>query len=150
MGIAEDWSDLLFDLTCLSKQSAKRRFKKSIKYGWGGLCGYCRCNRATTLDHIKPKSKGGDSLRSNLLPCCLKCNHSKGTEPWLVWFKRQPFYNEVAQELIEEWITNKRFIEEELDDQPTYHRTTVCSHKSKIRGNSNEQTCSGKNGLAPA
>jgi len=150
MGIAEDWSDLLFDLTCLSKQSAKRRFKKSIKYGWGGLCGYCRCNRATTLDHIKPKSKGGDSLRSNLLPCCLQCNHSKGTEPWLVWFKRQSFYNEVAQELIEEWITNKRFIEEELDDQPTYHRTTVCSHTSKVRSNSNEQTCSGKNGLTPA
>lgn len=150
MGIAEDWSDLLFDLTCLSKQSAKRRFKKSIKYGWGGLCGYCRSNRATTLDHIKPKSKGGDSLRSNLLPCCLKCNHSKGTEPWLVWFKRQSFYNEVARELIEEWITNKRFIEEELDDQPTYHRTTVCSHTSKIRSNSNEQTSSGKNGLTPA
>lgn len=150
MGIAEDWSDLLFDLTCLSKQSAKRRFKKSIKYGWGGLCGYCRSNRATTLDHIKPKSKGGDSLRSNLLPCCLKCNHSKGTEPWLVWFKRQSFYNEVAQELIEEWITNKRFIEEELDDQPTYHRTAVCSHTSKIRSNSNEQASTGKNGLAPA
>lgn len=150
MGIAEDWSDLLFDLTCLSKQSAKRRFKKSIKYGWGGLCGYCRSNRATTLDHIKPKSKGGDSLRSNLLPCCLKCNHSKGTEPWLVWFKRQSFYNEVARELIEEWITNKRFTEEELDDQPTYHRTTVCSHTSKIRSNSNEQTSSGKNGLTPA
>jgi hypothetical protein len=150
MGIAEDWSDLLFDLTCLSKQSAKRRFKKSIKYGWGGLCGYCRSNRATTLDHIKPKSKGGDSLRSNLLPCCLKCNHSKGTEPWLVWFKRQSFYNEVAQELIEEWITNKRFIEEELDDQPTYHRTAVCSHTSKIRSNSNEQASTGKNGLTPA
>ena len=135
MGIAEDWSDLLFDLTCLSKQSAKRRFKRSIKYGWGGLCGYCRCNRATTLDHIKPKSKGGDSLRSNLLPCCLKCNHSKGTVPWLVLFKRQSFYNEVAQELIDEWITNKRLIEEELDDQPTYHLTTVCSNKIKIRRN---------------
>ena len=32
MGIAEDWSDLMFDLSCLSKQVAKRRFKKSIKY----------------------------------------------------------------------------------------------------------------------
>ena len=102
MGIAEDWSDLMYDLTCLSKQSAKRRFKKSIKYGWGGLCGYCRCNRATTLDHIKPKSKGGSSLRSNLLPCCLECNHSKGSQPWLVWFQEQSFYNETAKELIEE------------------------------------------------
>lgn len=150
MGIAEDWSDLLFDLSCLSKQVAKRRFKKSIKYGWGGFCAYCRCKRATTLDHIRPKSKGGDSLRSNLLPACLECNHSKGTEPWLVWFKQQSFYNETAQELIEEWITNKRFIEEELDEQSPYHRTAVCTHKSTIRSNSNEQTCIGKNGLAPA
>ena len=101
MGIAEDWKDLMFDLSCLSKQVAKRRFKKSIKYGWGGLCSYCRCQRATTLDHIKPKSKGGSSLRSNLLPCCLECNHSKGTEPWLVWFQRQSFYNETAKELID-------------------------------------------------
>ena len=150
MGIAEDWSDLMFDLSCLSKQVAKRRFKKSIKYGWGGLCAYCRCNRATTVDHIKPKSKGGDSLRSNLLPACIECNHSKGSEPWLVWFKQQSFYNETAQELIEEWITNKRFIEEELDDKPAYHRTTVCSHKSTIRSHTNEQTCIGENGLTPA
>jgi len=150
MGIAEDWSDLLFDLTCLSKQSAKRRFKKSIKYGWGGLCAYCRCNRATTLDHVKPKSRGGNSLRSNILPCCLECNHSKGSKPWLVWFKSQTFYNEVAQELIEEWITNKRFTEAELDDQPAYNRTEICSHTSTIRGQSNEQTSSGKNGLTTA
>ena len=132
MGIAEDWSDLMYDLTCLSKQSAKRRFKKSIKYGWGGLCGYCRCNRATTLDHIRPKSKGGSSLRSNLLPCCLACNHSKGTLHWLVWFQQQSFYNETAKELIEEWISNKRF-EEELDERSTIYRTTVCSDPCTIR-----------------
>ena len=52
MRIAEDWSDLLFDLNCLSKQTAKRKFKRQIKYGWGGLCAYCRGNRATTLDHL--------------------------------------------------------------------------------------------------
>ena len=47
-------------------------------------------------------------------------------------------------------LSVKRFIEEELDDQPTYHRTTVCSHTSKVRSHQNEQTCSGKNGLTPA
>ena len=98
MGIAEDWGDLLYSLDCLSKGQAKRKFRKSIKYGWGGLCCYCRCNRATTLDHVKPRSKGGSSLRSNLLPACIECNHSKGSEPWLVWFQRQSFYNETAKE----------------------------------------------------
>ena len=133
MGIAEDWSDLLFDLTCLSKASAKRKFRRSIKYGWGGLCAYCRSNRATTLDHVKPKSKGGSSLRSNLIPCCKSCNHSKGSESWLVWFERQHFFNIVAKELIEEWISNKRFIEEELDDGRIIVGTEVCTEQSEIR-----------------
>tara|TARA_B100000085_G_C18548865_1_gene515021 strand:- start:1000 stop:1452 length:453 start_codon:yes stop_codon:yes gene_type:complete len=150
MGIAEDWADLMFNLDCLSKGAAKRKFRKSIKYGWGGLCAYCRCNRATSLDHIKPRSKGGSSLRSNLIPCCTSCNHSKGSQPWLEWFKQQLFYNETAKELIEEWITNKRFIEEELDEQPVEHRATVRLTKSTLRSNENEQASSGKDCLAAA
>ena len=150
MGIAEDWSDLMFDLSCLSKQVAKRRFKKSIKYGWGGFCAYCRCNRATTLDHVKPKSKGGSSLRSNLLPACLECNHAKGTQPWLVWFQEQSFYNEVAKELIEEWISNKRFIEEELGDGAVINRTTICSNKSTVRSIEDEPPLIGEDCLATA
>ena len=150
MGIAEDWSDLLFDLSCLSKQVAKRRFRKSIKYGWGGLCCYCRSNRATSLDHVKPKSKGGSSLRSNLLPACQECNHDKGSRHWLDWFKEQTFYNETAKELIEEWISNKRFTEEEVDDRRTDNRATLRTLSSEIRGTKNEPPCSGKDSLAIA
>ena len=138
MGIAEDWSDLMFDLQCLSKASAKRKFRRSIKYGWGGLCAYCRSNRATTLDHLKPKSRGGSSLRSNLIPACQCCNHSNGSENWLEWFQRQEFYNSVAQELIEEWISNKRFIEEEVDDERIIDRTTVRPLQSALRSEQNE------------
>ena len=150
MGIAEDWSDLMFDLTCLSKQVAKRRFRKSIKYGWGGLCAYCRCNRATTLDHLKPKSKGGSSLRSNLIPACRECNHAKGSQPWLVWFQQQSFFNETAKELIEEWISNKRFIEEEMDDYEVINRTKICTEPSTVRSITDEPECFGENRLAPA
>ena len=150
MGIAEDWSELMFDLSCLSKQVAKRRFCKSIKYGWGGLCAYCRCNRATTLDHLKPRSKGGSSLRSNLIPACRECNHSKGSQPWLVWFQEQHFYNEVAKELIEEWISNKRFIEEELDERAVVNRAEVCSNKSEVRSSKDEPPSLGENCLATA
>lgn len=150
MGIAEDWSDLLFDLSCLSKQVAKRKFRKSIKYGWGGLCCYCRSERATTLDHIKPKSKGGSSLRSNLLPACQSCNHSKGSENWLVWFERQTFYNSIAKELIEEWISNKRFIEEELDDHEIVDRAEVRIDTSTLRGLSDEPPGIREDCFAPA
>ena len=150
MGIAEDWKDLMFDLSCLSKQVAKRRFKREIKYGWGGLCAYCRCHRADTLDHLKPKSKGGSSLRSNLIPACRECNHSKGSQPWLVWFQEQHFYNEVAKELIEEWISNKRFIEEELDERAVVNRTEVCPNPSKIRSNTDEPPSLGEDCFATA
>tara|TARA_R110001592_G_scaffold80705_1_gene240149 strand:+ start:832 stop:1281 length:450 start_codon:yes stop_codon:yes gene_type:complete len=149
MGIAEDWSDLLFDLNCLSKKTAKRKFRQQIKYGWGGFCAYCRCNRADTLDHCKPKSKGGSSLRSNLIPACRSCNADKGSESWLVWFQRQEFYNTVAQELIEEWITNKRFIEDESDDT-TYYRTEVRPIESSLRSITYEPTCIREDGLATA
>ena len=150
MGIAEDWSELLFSLDCLSKGSAKRKFRKSIKYGWGGLCCYCRSERATTLDHIKPKSKGGSSLRSNLLPACQSCNHSKGSENWLVWFERQTFYNSIAKELIEEWISNKRFIEEELDDHEIVDRAEVRINTSTLRGLSDEPPSIREDCFAPA
>ena len=149
MGIAEDWSELMFDLSCLSKQVAKRKFRKSIKYGWGGFCAYCRCNRATTLDPIKPKSRGGSSLRSNLIPACQCCNHSKGSANWLEWFEKQEFYNHTAKELIEEWISNKRFIEEELDVEVD-DRTKVCIAEGTLRGNTYEPPSIGENCLAPA
>jgi len=129
MGIVEDWSDLLFDLNCLQKGSAKRQFRDTIKYSFGGLCAYCRSERATTVDHLRPKSKGGSSLRSNLVPACRSCNHSKGSEDWLVWYEQQDFYSPVAQALIEEWINNTRFKKEDdyagTDDR-TKIRLTTC------------------------
>jgi hypothetical protein len=149
MGIAEDWAELMFSLDCLSKGSAKRKFRRSIKYGWGGLCAYCRSNRATTLDHLKPKSRGGSSLRSNLIPACQACNHSKGSRHWLEWFKEQSFFNETAKELIEEWISNKRF-EEELDERSTINRTTVRSNTSTVRSKSYEPPSIGEDLLTAA
>ena len=125
MGIAEDWSDLMFGLQCLQKGSAKRQFRDTIKYSFGGLCAYCRSERATTVDHLRPKSKGGSSLRSNLVPACRSCNHSKGSEDWLVWYEQQDFYSSVAQALIEEWINNTRFKKED-DYAGTNDRTEIC------------------------
>ena len=40
-------------------------------------CGYCGVH-ATTIDHIQPKSRGGDDSWDNLVACCQKCNNIKG------------------------------------------------------------------------
>ena len=126
MGIAEDWTDILFGLECLNKGSAKRQFRQQIKYSFGGLCAYCRNKRATTIDHLKPRSKGGSNLRSNLVPACLECNHDKGSENWLSWYQRQEFYSRIAEELIDEWIHNRRIDDEELTHGTIDDRTEVC------------------------
>ena len=140
MGIAEHWSELQFGLECLNKGNAKRQFRQAIKYAFGGFCAYCRCQRASTLDHIKPRSKGGSNLRSNLVPACITCNHSKGSENWLVWYQRQEFYNKIAEELIEEWIANRHYDLEE-DEFNTNNRTTILASESSLRVKQDEQTC---------
>lgn len=131
MGYAEDWGELMFSLQCLSKGSAKRQFREDIRYSFGGLCAYCRCKRANTIDHLKPRCKGGSNLRSNLVPACHECNHSKGSEMWLSWYQRQEFYNTVAQELIEEWIANKRMDLNDYDERIN-NRTEICFTASAI------------------
>ena len=131
MAHVESWSELMFDLQCLTKGNAKRKFRETIKYSFGGLCAYCRNKRATTIDHLKPRSKGGSNLRSNLVPACIDCNHSKGSElNWIEWYQRQDFYSKVAQECIEEWVNNTRH--EENNDKRFDSRTEICLTASTV------------------
>lgn len=43
---------------------------------WGNSCWMCG-GPATTIDHVKPLSKGGSHLLANLRPACKPCNSSK-------------------------------------------------------------------------
>lgn len=40
-------------------------------------CQYCGSNENLTIDHIIPKSKGGDSTWENLVTACTSCNNKK-------------------------------------------------------------------------
>jgi 5-methylcytosine-specific restriction endonuclease McrA len=40
-------------------------------------CGYCG-GSANTIDHVLPRSRGGQDSWENLVACCLRCNNVKG------------------------------------------------------------------------
>jgi len=41
-------------------------------------CVYCGSKRSLTIDHVVPKSKGGNNSWANLVTCCSPCNRKKG------------------------------------------------------------------------
>lgn len=49
-------------------------------------CHYCG-GEASTWDHIVPQKLGGGGSVDNLVPCCQRCNSSKGSKPLFVWRK---------------------------------------------------------------
>ena len=44
----------------------------------GYKCQYCGCNYDLTLDHVIPKSRGGETTWENLVTACKSCNSKKG------------------------------------------------------------------------
>ena len=99
----------MFELVDLSGSDARRRFRQSIKDEWG-CCAYCGKSHSEegdpldlTLDHIRPRTYGGSSMRSNLIPACFCCNSRKGSAEWKSWFKAQAFFSAARAARIEVW-----------------------------------------------
>jgi len=92
----------IVDSNLISKRNAKHLFRKQIFEAWGHCCAYC-CLPADTLDHVKPRHKGGGTVATNLVPACKSCNRKKGSEDWIEWFTRQPFYCLNQAEQVRQW-----------------------------------------------
>ncbi len=53
--------------------------RKNILRRDGYKCAYCgRSDLPLTIDHIVPKSKGGEDVWENMVTACLPCNNKKG------------------------------------------------------------------------
>lgn len=111
--------DYLYNLEAMTRKEAKHLWRQSIKDAWNNCCAYCGeppiDDKSLTVDHVKPKAKGGEDRTSNCVPACKRCNHSKGSEDWLQWFSRQSFYNEKAVRRIKIWIEEGLVVDEELN-----------------------------------
>lgn len=76
----------------LHKREAKRQFREYIFTAWQRRCAYCGAENASTLDHIKPRSRGGTTAAPNLAPACSECNRGKGSMEVFSWFRQQPHW----------------------------------------------------------
>lgn len=52
--------------------------RKNIIKRDGSKCQYCGTRTQLTIDHILPKSRGGEDSWENLVTACIKCNNVKG------------------------------------------------------------------------
>ncbi|MEB3320479.1 MAG: HNH endonuclease [Cyanobium sp.] len=106
----EHWDEYVSSLECLTASAARRRFRHAIKEAWHHRCAYCGAHepQSLTLDHIRPRARGGETLRSNLVPSCCRCNRAKGSEEWRQWFRRQEFYCQVRETWILCWAEVRR------------------------------------------
>lgn len=91
----------------VSKRAARARFRESILSSWEHRCAYCGREGAVTLDHVRPRAKGGQALEANLVAACCRCNRGKGSENWFEWFSRQEFYCGLRAQRIEAWTSRE-------------------------------------------
>src|SRR5665811_2563088 len=59
---------------------AKRKISRPVLFARDGWrCGYCGSStNKLTLDHIVPRSRGGESVWENVVASCAPCNRRKG------------------------------------------------------------------------
>src|SRR5688572_32784598 len=62
-----------FERKSLSRKNILLRDHNTCQY-----CGRQHAPSELTLDHVQPRSRGGESSWDNLVACCKRCNHRKG------------------------------------------------------------------------
>lgn len=80
----------IYNLIAMTSSEAKRLWRRSIKEHFDCQCVYCGEHFETnelTLDHVHPKTFGGEDITSNIVPACRRCNQDKGSNNWLTWMR---------------------------------------------------------------
>lgn len=68
-----------------TRRRRKAPYKRAEVFArWDFRCCYCTAP-AEHLDHVKPLSRGGRDVLSNVVPACADCNLSKGAQTLAEW-----------------------------------------------------------------
>ena len=80
----DDWIDIKKDKAHIARERKKAAQLKKTTW-WQtligkGICLYCKKKfspKELTMDHIVPLSRGGKSIKGNVVPACKECNNDK-------------------------------------------------------------------------
>ena len=90
----------------IRKQEIVKLFRKGIYQYFNHGCVYCG-SPAESLDHAKPKAKGGETVTSNLLPACKSCNQDKGSKELFEWYRSRSHWTIEREQAIARWIAGE-------------------------------------------
>ena len=94
----------LAQLLAMTSSDAKRMWRRAIKEEFSNECVYCGSQSELTLDHVKPRSKGGNNTARNVVCACRRCNQEKGTTEYLSWYRNQTFHDYLKEWQISSWL----------------------------------------------
>lgn len=70
---------LMHELLTFRSSDAKRMWRDEIKLRDNNRCVYCGSTSDLTIDHVRPRSKGGETTAANCVTACRRCNQAKGS-----------------------------------------------------------------------
>ena len=80
------------NLITMTSSEATRLWRRAIKEQFDCTCVYCGKSydlSELTIDHVRPRSNGGETISSNCVPACRSCNQSKGSDNWQDWMLKR-------------------------------------------------------------
>jgi len=95
----------LHNLITMTSSEATRLWRRALKESFGKTCVYCGESyelHELTIDHVKPRSNGGETITTNCVCACAKCNQSKGSEDWQEFMWRSFGINRLREHIIKE------------------------------------------------
>ena len=98
---------------------AYRRIYRQIQRRDGRRCGWCR-ESGTTLDHVIPLCRGGQTIPENCVIACRACNHSRNNalpSAFLRWTGFKPIHP-VIRHIVAHEEEMLRLAEETLGSRP--------------------------------
>jgi 5-methylcytosine-specific restriction endonuclease McrA len=97
----------LQNLITMTSSDSKRLWRRAVKEHFKCTCVYCGETyefKELTLDHVKPRSRGGQDLTTNVVCACRKCNQDKGSRNWLHWMRDRFGHRPIREQTISDHI----------------------------------------------
>lgn len=100
----------IYNLITMNSAASKKMWRKALKEHFDCTCVYCGQTydlSNLTLDHVIPRSAGGETITSNIVPACQQCNQKKASRQYLEFMHTEFGINKLREHIIKKhlWTT---------------------------------------------